>query len=77
MNVLAYGLSPIASMLPVMTGQPDEGDNGILEAGDSIAYKINVSNTGNTCLRTLTISDLLVRSSISCDNTGTGLSIAQ
>lgn len=67
-------VADIASMLPiVMTAKPDKGANDILEAGDYIAYEIDVSNTGNTCLQTLAISDLLVGPSISCDNSGTGV----
>lgn len=57
-----------------MTAQPDMGENGILEAGDSITYQIDVSNTGNTCLQKLAISDLLMGPSISCGNSSTGVS---
>lgn len=44
------------------------GENDIVEAGDSIAYNLEVSNTGNTCLQILNIFDLLVGPAMSCDN---------
>lgn len=69
-------MSPISSQCFLdVTAQTDKGENDILEAGDFIAYRIDVSNTGNTCLQTLAIADLLVGPSISCNNSGTGVSI--
>ena len=67
----------LVPMIAVLTAQPDKSGTDTFGAGDSIAYKIDVYNTGNTCLRTLTISDLLVGPSMSCDMFDTGLSITR
>ena len=62
-------------MFSATTPQLDIGENDIVEAGDSIAFNVEVSNTGNTCLQILEISDLLVGSAMSCDDV-TGGSVA-
>lgn len=64
-------------MVSVLTAQPDKDGNDTLRAGDFIAYKVDVYNTGNTCLRTLTISDLRVGPSMACNMSDTGLSFTR
>lgn len=65
---------PVSTTMPtlVMTANADNGDNDILEAGDSILYTMEISNTGNTCLLDVETSDLLVGAAIHCDTSSTG-----
>lgn len=49
-----------ASPLAVVTGTVNNGDNGVLEAGDTVNYEIEISNSGNTCLQDVVVEDLLV-----------------
>ncbi|CAM9789547.1 unnamed protein product, partial [Ectocarpus sp. 6 AP-2014] len=66
-------LTRLANVTIVTEAQTYKGSNDILEAGDSIIYTIKVDNTGNTCLQELVVSDLLLGSEMSCDNSVTEL----
>lgn len=58
--------------ISVTTGTVDDGTNNILEAGDTIEYKMEIANIGNTCLADLVVSDLLLDGTIECDTPDTG-----
>lgn len=58
-----------------MTATAHDGENNLLEAGDFIAYKLEVSNTGNTCVREVAVSDVLAEVALYCDSDTTGVSL--
>lgn len=37
--------------------ETDPGEDGVLTAGDTIEYNMNVTNTGNTCLMGVRVMD--------------------
>lgn len=70
-------LKPATSVHPirtfyfsVTTASAHDGDNNLLEAGDVIYYTLEVSNTGNACLRHVVLSDLL--GVVNCGDSDTG-----
>lgn len=52
------------------TAETDPGEDRFLSAGDVIEYSLDVTNTGNTCLKDVSISDEGM--SIDCDVRYTG-----
>lgn len=50
----------------------DSGDNDIVEAGDAIDYQMEISNTGNTCLEDLVVTDLRLGGDSECEGYGAG-----
>lgn len=51
-----------------MTPEAQDGGNGVLKATDRIKYKIEISNTGNTCLQEIALDE----SAFTCDISTTG-----
>lgn len=49
----------------VTTTDTDLGEDGVLNAGDVIEYSLDVTNTGNTCLMDIHITDDTM--SVGCD----------
>ncbi|CAM9230892.1 unnamed protein product [Scytosiphon promiscuus] len=58
-------LEPVSSIQIVSAAEVNPGGDGLLCAGDVIEYSLDVTNTGNTCLMNVSISDEGM--SIECD----------
>lgn len=50
----------------VVTAKTKPGGDGVLNAGDTIEYNMNVTNSGNTCLMDVRVMDVGM-ASIECD----------
>ena len=50
----------------VVTAKPELGEDGVLKAGDTIKYNMDVANSGNTCLMGVKVMDYGMES-IACD----------
>lgn len=61
---------PLYVSLLVATASAEDGDNSILEAEDVIHFSVEVFNTGNTCLGSVVLFDLL--GVVDCGDSGTG-----
>lgn len=53
-------------VLAVVTGTVHNGDNEILEAGDTVECQTNVFNTGNTCLEDVVVTNLVLGGENEC-----------
>lgn len=58
--------------MTVVAGTVDNGDDGFVEAGDTIEYEMEISNTGNTCLEDVVVQHLSLGGDNECEVHDTG-----